>query len=165
MSEEVKQQPKRRGGSPEFMAKMREKAAQKKREMGLVSKAEKLKKNEEFKSKVEEAKLIVEKTKKTHQPVQEEIIEEDYIEPTPPIEKKQPKQSVKEPTEPNYKQLYYKHKLEQLTQPPKEHNEPKQKSSKLPHELAVNSIKTDVNKQIMGSIFSQYFPDIRNPYL
>lgn len=165
MSETEKKKPSRGPGmDPIHMAKMRAIAMEKRRQQGIVSKAEKIKKNEEFKSKVEEAKLIVEKTKKPPQPVQEEIIEEDYIEPTPPIEKKQPKQSVKEPTEPNYKQLYYKHKLEQLTQPPKEHNEPKQKS-KLPHELAVNNIKTDVNKQIMGSIFSQYFPDIRNPYL
>lgn len=154
---------KRRGGTPEFMAEMRKKAAEKRRQIGMVSKAEKVKKEEEFKQKVAEAEVIVKGKKKPQ--VQEEIIEEEYIEPDPPIEKKQPKQSVKEPTEPNYKQLYYKHKLEKLTQPHIEQPEPKPKTKTPPHEVALHSIKTDVNKQIMGGIFSQYFPDIRNPYL
>lgn len=167
MSEE-QTKPKRRGGDPAFMAKMREKAAEKRRQIGLVNKAEKVKKAEEFKQKVAEAdKIINNKTTPKNEKVVDEVdIEDTTLEKEHSIENQPKKQSVKEPIEKpmSFKELYYKHKLEKLQNEPKEEPKTPRASRPIPHEVALHTMKQDINKQVMSNLFKQYFPTENIPF-
>lgn len=161
---ETQQQPKKRGHTdPEFLSRMRLKAAEKKAEQKKIKEAENLKKQQEHQKKLKEADELL-----NPKPENESLDDDD--EPEVAIEKpiKVKKEKAVSMEQPRYKDLYYKHKLEMLqrqsqsapTSPPA----PPPQPTIAPYEVALQNIKTTVNRDVMKNIFSQYFPQDRNPF-
>lgn len=152
MSEEVK----KRGKDPEFMKMMRERAIAKKAEQKKIRDAEKLKQQLEHKEKLAQAETL--------------------LNPKPtPIEKQEPMEEKAE-TKPkpketpiNYKQEYYRHKLELLKEQ-KQKPEPSTAQSKpindqpLPHKLLKREFMNDINKTVMRELWKRHFGGEATPY-
>jgi hypothetical protein len=144
------EEPKKRGKDPEFMAKMREKAAAKKAEQRKIKEAEIAKKKSEHATKLKEAESIL----------NPKPVVESEPEPEPLTVKAPPKAAQKEPTT-NYKQEYYKHKLELLKSG--KHDTPKHEQP-LPHKLLKQEFMNDINKTVMKELWTRHFGDNQTPY-
>lgn len=145
-------EPKKRGKDPEFMKMMRQKAAEKKAEQRKIKDAQKLKEKKEYESKLKEADSI--------------------LNPKKPVETKD-NTSIDEPLpkpkerDINYKQEYYRHKLELLKeQKTKQYNEPipKNNDKPLPHKIMRQELMNDVNKTVMRELWKKHFGGDETPY-
>jgi hypothetical protein len=151
MSEEVKKQ---RGRDPEFMKAMREKAAAKKAEQKKIKEAQKLKEKQQHEEKLMEAEKVLNPVKK---PVEKPVEKTNNFEDEPKTPSKQ--------KEINYKQEYYKAKLERMKEGkptpeanPIEHHKP------LPHKLLKAEFMNDVNKTVMKELWKRHFKNDVTPY-
>jgi hypothetical protein len=152
--------------SPEFMNAMREKSALKRAENKKITEANKLKKQKEHETKLKQAKEVLSPTppptpepEKIPEIEPESDDEEDNI-PLPPVEKsKKVKEKTAPTAEPNYKNEYYKHKLEMLKKPKKE---PVQQVQA--YQVAKHDIQRHVNKEVMHNLWKNMFPDSESPY-
>lgn len=150
MSEETK----KRGRDPAFMENMRRLAAQKKAEQKKISDAEKARKQMEHQTKLKDAETFLNPKSK------EEVVEEKNERlPSPP--KVAP---VKEVKATNYKQEYYRHKLEMLKGNKETPNKPEPKNEPLPHKLLKQEFMNDINKTVMKELWTRHFGDNHTPY-
>jgi hypothetical protein len=165
--------PKKRGQQdPEFMAKMRQKAAEKRAEQKMIKDAQKLKEQQQYEHQLKEAQEILNNKKpkasptKQEQPIESESDDDDAT-PT----QKTPKTPKQKPATPasNYKQEYYRHKLEMLkannTKPPQEEHMMRTKPQQpLPHQLLRSQFEKDINSTVMQELYKRYFKTQATPY-
>jgi membrane-associated HD superfamily phosphohydrolase len=164
----------------ERYAEMRKKAQEtlaKKRE---ITEARRQERKKEFEKTYEEVVLkkkappppqtVVEETEKDIYPtppsIQSESEDEDE-EPTPKLNKKSKSKSapVGIPVEPNYKQLYYKAKLDSMTSQQQQNQQQQQflnqYSQLTPQQHAIdiaqNALKSKANKAVYESVYRQLF--------
>lgn len=151
------QKPKSLRGAkdPEFMKRMREKAAEKRAQQKKIKDAEKLKEKQEYERKLAEAEQLL-----NPQPPKQQVMAEEAP-PSAPKEAKPPKaeKSV------DYKQEYYRHKLELLKEqkskpPPQSHHDDKP----LPHKLLKQQFEQDINKTVMRELWKRHFRETETPY-
>lgn len=150
MSEEIK----KRGRDPEFMARMRQLAQAKKAEQKKIREAEKLKQQHEHKTKLDEADKVF------------DLVKEVVTTPPKPNEEPKPASPPKE-KEINYKNEYYKTKLELLKQQsnkPKVDNTTEEQFKPLPHKLLKHEFVNDINKTIMKELWKKHFGNDVTPY-
>lgn len=151
--------------SKEWMQSMREKANAKKAEQKKIKEAEKLKLQKEREQKLKEADEILNPKKKTEPPPHED----EESEPEEVVEKPQRARKQKaepEYTEPNYKQMYYRYKLESISKQQEKAQQapPQPQNTPLPYQYAINQFKQDVDKQLMDSLFKTYWKTDKSPY-
>lgn len=133
--------------SKEFMDTIRQKAyaakAQRRAEKEELQKAQKVIKQVEHEKVVKKAKELT-KPPETHEP--KEV--QPQVEPEPSASK-----------ELNWKQEYYKTKLEMLRSKPKEAEPtaPTPKPTPAPHLVAKEHIHSAVNREVMKNLWTQYF--------
>lgn len=143
-------EPKKRGKDPEFMAAMRAKAAAKKAEQRKIKEAQKLKAKQEHEHKLKEAYTIL-------NPTPQENIDKPESKSSEPPPKPQKK-------EVDFKQEYYRTKLELLKQqqsePATKHNDTKP----LPHKLMKQELMHDINKTVMKELWRRHFGGDETPY-
>jgi hypothetical protein len=152
----MSEEPKKRGKDPEFMAKMRQLAAQKKAEQRKIKEAELLKKKNEHQTKLKDAETFL-----NPKPKEEVVEEKNEPLPTPPPPKVVP---VKEEKATNYKQEYYRHKLEMLKGNKETPTKPEPKNEPLPHKLLKQEFMNDINKTVMKELWTRHFGDNHTPY-
>lgn len=167
MSEQAPVKKRGAGKDPEFMKKMRERAAVVRQQNASIRAAEKLKQTKEREKKLKDAQDYL-----NPPPVQEMTNEPDepdepdeQEETTPAPRKRAPKATTEE--QPNYKQEYYRQKLELLKlkqDAPAAKEAPPQQPQAHPYELARHDIHQHVNKAVMDNMWRQYFPDHASPY-
>lgn len=152
-------EPKKRGKDPEFMKMMRQKAAEKKAEQRKIKDAQKLKEKKEYESKLKEADAILNpQNVETQKETKEDTpIEKPVSKPSEPPAKPKEKDI-------DYKQEYYRTKLEML----KEQKTVKQVSQHtdkpLPHKLMKQELMHDINKTVMKELWKRHFGGDETPY-
>lgn len=123
-----------------------------------------------LKKKPPQKKVVEEKVEETDKdiyesqmPVKEAPSEDDYpIEIVPKAKsKKKPAQALAHPPEPNYKQIYYQHKLAMLQQKQQQDQFNEQYSRLPPYahtvDIAKQSIKERVDKVVYDEVWKQLF--------
>lgn len=165
MSEQAPAKKRGAGKDPEFMKAMRAKAAVVRQQNASIRAAEKLKQKKEHEQKLKEAQDYL-----NPPPVQEMTNEPEEPEETKPAPRKRapraPRQVVEEDV-PDYKQQYYRQKLELLKlkqDAPATKEAPPQQPTHHPYELARHDIHQHVNKEVMNNLWRQYFPNQMSPY-
>ena len=149
--------------SPEFMAAIRVKAAEKRAETTKIKNAEKFKAQAERKAKLDEAEKIL-----NPQPDPEPEPEENV-----PLQKST--KTAKRATAPrreldnddakpeiSYKERYYQRKLELLDQ--KDQAPPQPIKQNPAYVVAKHEIAKHVNKSVMDNLWKTYFKDSPSPY-
>jgi hypothetical protein len=156
MSEEVK---KSRGKDPEFMQMMRQKAAAKKAEQKKIKDAEALRAEQAHEAKLKEADDILnpKPAKPVKQQPEPEVAESDGEEEV--HEEVNLHKTIKKGlkplgNEPNYKQMYYRAKLEKLASTSAQPAAPQYNG----YDIARHNIVQSVNKNLMTDLLKQYYP-------
>lgn len=171
MSEQAPAKKRGAGKDPEFMKKMRERAAVVRQQNASIRAAEKLKQKKEHERQVKEAQDYlnpppVQEVKPEPEPEPEVDDEPEVTKPAP--RKRAPRATV-EQDEPDYKQEYYKQKLELLKiqklqqEAPATKEAPPQPQAH-PYDLAKHDIHKHVNKAVMDNLWRTYFPAHASPY-
>lgn len=174
MSDTQEQPKKLHHRSPEWMAEMRLKAQAKKAELKRIRDAEKLKSRQEHEEKLKNADAVFKQKKP--------VAVSDEIQPSTPTDEpdvvgQQPinatnnKSKQKRITDEDYydyKQAYYKEKLELLR------HQRSSASTPIPHtampttavayDIAKHNVKQHFNKQVMSNLWKTYFGNDDCPY-
>lgn len=159
------------------LAEMREKANAVRRKKAELKRAEKEASKKDFEKRYEEKVLkhqkpVIEETdKQIYEPPPskpaEDDDEDDYpiemVAHRPKTSKAKPKPQPEQPKEPNYKQMYYQHKLSQLQAQQQEQQFLQQYARLPPYQHAVDiakhQIKQRVDDEVLGSIYRGLFPN------
>jgi hypothetical protein len=155
------------------LAEMRLKANEVRKKKAELKRAEKEASKQDFDKRYEEKVLkaqkpVVEQTEKepyepAPKPTQDDQSEDDFpVEMVAKTAKKKPKATpAPQPAEPNYKQMYYQHKLSLLQQKQQQEQYLQQYSQLPPYahaiDIAKHQIKARVDQDVLGDIYKGMF--------